>query len=142
MIDDRPLLETVVENYDVMLDEMRALIESESVIGSWSSARNATAVEVDAATADVIGESALWSFTDSVSRDFLARAILLSSLSRIGERYGFSPLVITSSTLGEFQSIASDEFGARYEFGGMDHSTLTYTTGRHPSKAFARRLVR
>lgn len=139
MIDTQPHLETVVENYDVMLDEMRALVAREVPVGEWSSARNAVAVPVDDLPDGLVGVSALWMFTASSTP--MHRSQVVERLSALGARYGFADLVVDYDFTGGFQSVAHDEFGARYEFGGSVHLTLSYTTGIHTARTTVSRLV-
>jgi hypothetical protein len=135
-MDVRPRLETVVESYDAMLDEMRLAISREICTSEWSSGRNAmTVVSADAADADaqqsVVAHSALWGFDAAVARDIGARSRLVDLVSAIGRRYGFGDLLVYVDVPGEFQAIAEDDFGAQYDFGGQAHATLSYTTGPH-----------
>ena len=129
MIDTQPHLETVVENYDVMLDDMRALIAREMPSGSWSSARNATIVAADERPGLTVGHSALWIFTASSTPTH--RMAIVDALTAIGARYGFGSLDVDYDITGGFQSSAVDEFGARLDFGGSVCLTISYTTGLH-----------
>ena len=139
MIDTQPHLEAVVENYDVMLDEMRALLAREMPSGSWSSARNATIVSADEFPGLSIGRSALWIFTASSTPTH--RIAVVEELAVIGARYGFGPLDVDYDITGGFQSTAHDEFGARLDFGGSVHLTISYTTGIHAARESRARLV-
>ena len=139
MIETQPHLETVVENYDVMLDEMRALIAREMPSGSWSSARNATTIAADEFSGLTIGRSALWIFTASSTPTH--RIAVVEELARIGARYGFGSFDVEVDITGGFQSTARDEFGARLDFGGSVHLTISYTTGVHAARSTTARIV-
>ena len=139
VIETQPHLETVVENYDVMLDEMRDLIARELPSGSWSSARNATIVDADEFPGLSIGRSALWIFTASSTPTH--RMFVVDELAMIGARYGFGSLEVDYDFTGGFQSTAFDEFGARLDFGGSVHLTISYTTGIHAARTSRARLV-
>jgi len=136
VIQIQPRLEAVIENYDVMLDEMRAVISSAVPTGTWTSARNAEVELLDETVESerlCVGSSALWSYTSETTQ--AERDYLIERLARLGTKYGFSALRALHDRSGGFQSMASDEFGAQLEFGGSRFLTLCYTTGVHLAHA-------
>ena len=138
MIQIQPRLEAVVENYDVMLDEMRAVISGSVPSGTWSSARNAEVEFLDETVGLeqlCVGSSAIWSYTAETTK--VERDFLIERLSKLGAKYGFSALRALHDRTGGFQSAASDEFGAQLDFGGARFLTICYTTGIHLSRAMA-----
>ena len=148
----QPRMDAVVENYDVMLDEMRALITTAFPGGEWSSARNAVvspvcdAIDSATMTADqlgdeelCIGESALWNYNEM--GDLTAKVRLLGAISRLGNKYGFSVIDVEFEGVDSFQAKATDEFGAHYEIGGYAHVTISYTTGVHLTRMSSARLA-
>lgn len=148
----QPRMDAVVENYDVMLDEMRAIIAAAFPGGEWSSARNAVvtpvcdAIDSTAMTQEqlgdeelCIGESALWNY--NTMGDLTAKVRLLGAISRLGNKYGFSIIDVEFDGVDSFQASASDEFGARYDMGGYAHVTISYTTGIHLTRMSSTRLA-
>ena len=148
----QPRMDAVVENYDVMMDEMRALITAAFPGGEWSSARNAVVSPVcdaiDSATMNAdelsdeelcVGTSALWNY--NAMGDLTAKVRLLGAISRLGNKYGFSVVDVEFEGVDSFQAKATDEFGARYEIGGYAHVTISYTTGVHLTRMSSARLA-
>lgn len=135
MIQTQPRLETVIENYDVMLDEMRAVISVAVPTGSWASALNAQVDRLDETVGSeqlCIGRSALWGYATETSQ--AERDYLIEKLSRLGAKYGFTALRALHDRSGGFQAAAHDEFGAQLDFGGSRFLTISYTTGLHLSR--------
>ena len=136
VIQTQPRLETVIENYDVMLDEMRAVISIAVPTGTWASALNAQVERLDETVGSerlCVGRSALWNYTTETTQ--AERDYLIEKLSRLGSKYGFSALRALHDRTGGFQAAASDEFGAQLEFGGSRFLTISYTTGIHLARA-------
>ena len=142
MIQTQPRLEAVIENYDVMLDEMRAVISIAVPTGTWASALNAQVDRLDETVGSeqlCIGRSALWNYTTETTQ--ADRDYLIEKLSRLGAKYGFSALRALHDRSGGFQAAASDEFGAQLDFGGARFLTISYITGLHLSRSTMTRSV-
>lgn len=128
----RPSLQSVVEKYDSMLQEMKSELSKVFPAASWSEFQQGTSIDVDVpgAPGQVVNySSAAWVAELALRGDDRGKA--LKVLEEVGTRFGFAAPQTVKSADDHLEVTGTDQLGARYEFSSGAKTTLSYLTGLH-----------